>query len=76
MPRNHGTTFEQWGRCERCGRDYPLNQMTRQNGVVVCFERCFDNTDIQERERLISEILGQEEPQRDDDRFTEQEVEF
>ena len=78
MPLNNAATFNQWGRCDRCGFDHPLHMLVRQNGILVCTDGhgCFDNTDVQERERIIQEKLSEEGSQRDEERLDEEEVYF
>lgn len=58
MPRNRGVSFQQWGTCDRCGREYPNGQLNYQNGVLVCAARCTDNLLIQRHDRTVGEILG------------------
>lgn len=31
---------EQWGECERCGFEYPLSELTTQDGLTVCLRNC------------------------------------
>lgn len=52
-----------WGRCQRCGCDTRFVNLVRQNGLLVCYtNNCVDNTLVERRPRLISEVLqsGQE----------------
>lgn len=45
MPATHSTTFQRWYECHRCGFDYPISRLVRQNGVLVCKEMCMDIRD-------------------------------
>jgi recombinational DNA repair protein (RecF pathway) len=31
-----------WHRCDRCGFDYPVSQLSRQDGLILC-HKCHDN---------------------------------
>lgn len=42
MPRNRGVRSEQWDTCQRCGREYPMSDLTRQDGLLLCQRRCWD----------------------------------
>jgi len=47
-----------WGRCDRCGLDFPLSRLVRQRGILVCTERdCWDNPIAWNRERIIQDNL-------------------
>jgi len=46
-----------WARCDRCGWDYRLSQMVMQNGLLLCFAKCYDNPDILNRDQEIQEAL-------------------
>lgn len=53
-----------WSRCQRCGFDYPTDQLIRQNGgkwngLIVCKEKCLDNITVERREYVIKELLSQ-----------------
>lgn len=60
---NRGITGEQWYSCERCGRDYPRSYLTYQTGdnagLLVCVDRCLDNTEGERHAQNVSRILGQ-----------------
>ncbi len=57
MPRNRGVTGEQWGTCNRCGRDYPISNIAMQNGSLICRTRCWDDTTVQEHDIRVAEAL-------------------
>ena len=61
MPKNNAATFEQRSYCRRCGRAYHLHDLILQNGLLVCKPRCYDDTDNQDRDRIINDILAQED---------------
>lgn len=42
MPTPKGITFKKWDTCSTCGLDYPLPQLVRQKGQLVCKETCID----------------------------------
>ena len=47
-----------WGRCDRCGLDFPLDRLVRQRGLLLCTERnCWDNPIAWNRERIIEDVL-------------------
>ena len=64
MPRNQGVTFERWAKCARCGFPFPETQLTPQKGRLLC-PRDLDKLDIEMRSRMISEVLQDEEAQKD-----------
>lgn len=52
---------EQWDICGRCGSPYPLSQLVKQNGMLVCTVKpCWDDTtfDIECRQRVIADLLS------------------
>jgi hypothetical protein len=46
-----------WHRCDRCGWEYPVGQLARQMGLILCVTKCFDNTLSWERDQIIQEVL-------------------
>lgn len=65
---------QQWDLCERCGRTFPVGQLTIQDGLRVCKQRvCFDNETIKRRERTIVQVLSEgEQLEGTDTRFIDQ----
>lgn len=41
MPKNNKHTGQKWRECDRCGFDWPVNQLVYQNGAWVC-PRCYN----------------------------------
>lgn len=58
MPMQSGIVGIQWQLCERCGLMYPIDQITRQQGVLVCNRTCIDNLDNQYRPKIIADVLA------------------
>ena len=52
-------TGQQWRLCDRCGRLFPLSELTTQQGLVVC-SRDFDNSARFDsvRQEIIANILN------------------
>lgn len=51
-----------WSRCQRCGFDYPTDKLVRQTGgkfagLIVCREKCLDNTLVDQRQAIIQQVL-------------------
>lgn len=44
-------------KCNRCTFDYPIGQLTKQKGLMLC-PPCVDNLDVELRPKLIAEILS------------------
>lgn len=36
MPAARGFSFRRWFECSKCGFDYPIDQVVRQNGQLRC----------------------------------------
>jgi hypothetical protein len=53
-----------WSRCDRCGYDYPVDKLAKQNGLILCVEKCIDKTLVWERDAIIAAKLQniEEEP--------------
>lgn len=64
MPRNQGVTFERWAKCARCGFSFPETQLIPQKGLLLC-SKDLDKLDVEMRSRMISEVLQDEEAQKD-----------
>lgn len=64
MPRQSGSGIRgtPWAYCDRCGLQYPIDQLLKQRGLLVCGPRskggCFDNPLIFEREEIIQDVLS------------------
>lgn len=59
MPNPLRPVGEQWDVCDRCGFLFPLSQLVKQKGLLICSRRtCFDNLEIERRERNIEQVLG------------------
>lgn len=58
MPMQTGIKKVQWRVCDRCGLMYPLSQLARQQGLILCNKTCMDNLDNQYRPKLIAEALA------------------
>ena len=43
MQSHSGIHGVPWHRCDRCGFQYPVSQLVRQEGLIVCTIKCFDN---------------------------------
>jgi len=56
-PSHSGWTGIPWHFCDRCGFDYRVSELTRQNGILVC-QSCFDDPSGFTRERDIQEVLS------------------
>jgi hypothetical protein len=80
MPRRKGVWRQQWAFCDRCGFEFPLSMLIKQQSLLVC-SMCHDNLMNDGRDQVISRILsdGREgenpkvDKQSEDDSF---EVEF
>lgn len=46
-----------WHRCDRCGFEFRVSELTRQRGFILCYY-CLDNPLAWERQRIISEVLS------------------
>lgn len=53
-----------WSRCQRCGADFPVSQLTWQNGLLLCQED-IDNPIAWQRATIIQEVLGSGLPEAD-----------
>lgn len=60
MPMQRGNvTGVPWHYCDRCGWQYPLDRMTRQRGLLLCLEKCWDQPFMFERDRYKADVLSQ-----------------
>ncbi len=51
-------TGSQWEICDRCGFQFPIGQLVRQKGLLVCTRTCFDDLTVERRPYMIEQILG------------------
>lgn len=59
MPNaNNNLRREQWQQCDRCGFLFPMSQLTKQKGMLLCTRTCFDDLTVERRPLMISQILG------------------
>ncbi len=58
MPLIKGFQHGPWNYCDRCGQPWRLPQMTMQNGLLLCIQKCLDGTLMFKRDRIIQEILS------------------
>lgn len=59
---------EQWLECARCGRGFPLSRLTVQRGLRVCTDTCRDDTTLEQRPRIITDMLGVQSNEEGSDR--------
>jgi hypothetical protein len=52
-----GKHISAWSFCDRCGWPYRLPQMGMQNGLLLCFEHCYDNPDSYIMPVIRTEVL-------------------
>lgn len=65
MPRHQGLWHQSWYQCDRCKFDFPIGQLTKQKGLMLC-PADVDNLDVELRSKLIAELLSDGEEQRND----------
>jgi len=54
MPYPRSKTFQRWKECDRCGLDYPINELRRDySGAKVCPD-CFDPKGFKENLANVS----------------------
>lgn len=60
MPQNRNNIHdEQWDTCQRCNRYYPISQLTKQKGLLLCtIGTCFDNLDVERRGFEINQLFN------------------
>lgn len=61
MPQpNNAPVKQQWDMCDRCGFMFPMNQLVKQDGLLLCTRKstCFDDLTPQRREIMIMQLLG------------------
>jgi hypothetical protein len=56
MPRHKGIRGEAWSHCDLCGFEWPINQLTRQFGALIC-PRHVDDLSPYRRPKLIADVL-------------------
>lgn len=42
----------------RCGSLFPISDLTKQKGLLVCNRRCVDNLEVERMPRMIERILS------------------
>lgn len=59
MPRqsHSGRGIAPWHRCDRCGWDFRVTDLSRQLGLILC-ESCRDNTIAWVRPLIIQDVLN------------------
>lgn len=62
--RHSGKLGVPWARCDRCKWDYPHNRLTMQDGLLLCLDKCVDQTTVWTRGEVIQNKLRfpREEP--------------
>ena len=65
MPRHQGIWNQNWYQCDRCAFDYPIGDLTKQKGLMVC-PKCLDNLDVELRPKLMAELLSDGEEMQND----------
>lgn len=51
--------YQQWDACDRCGFFFPMGQLVKQKGLLICIRRtCFDNLTVERRSAVIEQVLG------------------
>jgi hypothetical protein len=45
--------------------EYPVGQLARQQGLILCTVKCIDNTLSWERDKIIQELLEQDDREMD-----------
>jgi len=62
MPNARGVWRSEWRNCDRCGFVYPIYQLRRQQGLLLCTEagrNCTDDLSIEYRPLMIQQVLAQ-----------------
>jgi len=51
---------EQWQSCDRCGRLFPMGQLAKQKGLLICTAPlgCWDNLEVERRESMIERVMN------------------
>jgi len=57
MQSHSGRGICPWHRCDRCGWQYPVSQLRRQLGLILCGP-CYDNPIAWQRPLLIQDLLN------------------
>jgi hypothetical protein len=59
MPQaNNNVRREQWQNCDRCGFLYPMSQLVKQKGLLLCMRLCFDNLTVERRPWIIEQTMN------------------
>ena len=54
MPNSKTVTGSRWKTCDRCGFDYPLHRLRKQDGYWLCQDMC---TDKHGRDYYLSKLV-------------------
>lgn len=51
---------QQWDTCDRCGFLYPMSELVKQKGLLLCTRTntCFDDLTVERRPWVIEQVLG------------------
>lgn len=52
-----GIRGDPWSRCDRCGCDYRLSELSMQNGQLLC-RSDFDNPEAFHRDETIAQVIS------------------
>jgi hypothetical protein len=52
-----GVWGEQWDYCDRCGFVFPISQLQKQKGLLVC-SKDLDDLSIERRDGIIAQVLA------------------
>lgn len=63
MPMQSGSGIRgvPWSRCDRCGAQYPLDQLQMQNGLLLC-KHDYDKPAMFTRDQRVAEFLANAGP--------------
>lgn len=49
----------QWDVCDRCSFLFPMGDLVKQKGLMICKRRCWDDLSVERRYIEIERVLGQ-----------------
>jgi len=55
IPTNNKITGQKWKECALCGFEYPVSQLWKRRGQLVCRDACLDEDLLAEAETMTSE---------------------
>lgn len=58
--KNNRATGQVWKDCDRCGFEYPINQLKKQDGFWLCKDMCVD---MPGRDYYIKNLVVESETQ-------------